>query len=676
MENLLDGYEDQEKGSRGASATLVSSSVLDCASDHVARAFTQCDVDLLPQAAHVALCILPEMQNFHGAPSLLPKARIVYDVDNPDCRSFAMFSHTIPQLATVRSSTVRFFSVYEEMPQPADFEHLQIECFTQKKLDGGTSVAPIVARVDRVISHPVSQGCMKQSGVAVASTKENGREAVPWNLHWGARLDDEELRDVQAHQRINHFPGTWALGRKDTLARTLQKYTQQTSCPPFFPVTYLLPCDLPLLSRAMADNPDQVFIVKPPASARGKGIFLFCAKDGIPASLQSAVEPRPTNSEEEIERIVVQKYIAHPFLINGFKVDLRVYVLCTGYDPLRIYIYNDGLVRFATQPYRVTTDNLDDVCCHLTNYSINCHNEKYKKTSDASEDGCGSKWTLHALQKYFVDNGMDWAASWQRVQDVIIKTFLAYESNINFKLSNFSKHRFCGFELYGFDIMFDSNLVPQIIEVNVLPSLACGSALDKHIKGHLVADVLTIAGIPIDPETTNNIPLRPIPRAHVELLEQSDFFAKNASEEDRLVIRECECELSRKGGFQRVFPTSESERTYHDIVLSHRYFNKLLAKWECLKPQFTSAQREQAVLWLAGQAPFPQAPAAPPIMKKKSVPSIPRDSDKEGVPRRQFSHVSARVSAEPRVRRAKITSAPLASHRASIPITTFEFASA
>lgn len=51
------------------------------------------------------------------------------------------------------------------------------------------------------------------------------------------------------------------------------------------------------------------------------------------------------------------------------------------------------------------------------------------------------------------------------------------------------------YELYGFDILLDSNLKPWILEVNVSPSLSSGSLLDKAIKTSLMCDVFTLIGI-------------------------------------------------------------------------------------------------------------------------------------------------------------------------------------
>ena len=66
---------------------------------------------------------------------------------------------------------------------------------------------------------------------------------------------------------------------------------------------------------------------------------------------------------------LVQQYIHNPLLIDGYKWDLRIYVAITSINPLRIYIYEEGLVRFASEKYDTT--DLKNVFSHLTNYSIN-----------------------------------------------------------------------------------------------------------------------------------------------------------------------------------------------------------------------------------------------------------------------------------------------------------------
>ena len=49
--------------------------------------------------------------------------------------------------------------------------------------------------------------------------------------------------------------------------------------------------------------------------------------------------------------LFLYRYISDPYLINGMKFDLRVYVFVSSYDPLKIFIFREGLARFATCKY-------------------------------------------------------------------------------------------------------------------------------------------------------------------------------------------------------------------------------------------------------------------------------------------------------------------------------------
>ena len=147
----------------------------------------------------------------------------------------------------------------------------------------------------------------------------------------------------------------------------------------FFPTSYMLPHDYKdFWNETQGKNP-RTFIVKPEDQCQGKGIFLMRDPDLVKPS----------------DQVVVQKYLHKPHLIDGYKYDLRIYVLVNGVNPLRVYVYKDGLARFATEKYKKPDDkNIDNQCMHLTNYAINKASENFVQNTGVNADDVGSKRSL------------------------------------------------------------------------------------------------------------------------------------------------------------------------------------------------------------------------------------------------------------------------------------------
>lgn len=94
-----------------------------------------------------------------------------------------------------------------------------------------------------------------------------------------------------------------------------------------------------------------------------------------------------------------------PYLIDGFKFDLRIYVLVSGISPLRVYVYKDGLARFATVKYASPApSNLKNLCMHLTNYAINKESSSFVKNEDKNADDVGSKRSYQFILKKLADD--------------------------------------------------------------------------------------------------------------------------------------------------------------------------------------------------------------------------------------------------------------------------------
>ncbi|CAE7727712.1 TTLL5 [Symbiodinium sp. CCMP2456] len=152
-----------------------------------------------------------------------------------------------------------------------------------------------------------------------------------WLISWtGPRMRENVHKLMHEYQRVNHFPQSTELTRKDRLWDNFQRMSKMVgggASFDFVPETFVLPQQLRAFKqRYLKTRGEQLWIVKPSASSQGRGIFL----------LRNLVE-LPTK-----ESVVVSRYVEKPLLIQGLKFDLRIYVLVTSFSPLRAYIYREG----------------------------------------------------------------------------------------------------------------------------------------------------------------------------------------------------------------------------------------------------------------------------------------------------------------------------------------------
>lgn len=84
---------------------------------------------------------------------------------------------------------------------------------------------------------------------------------------------------------------------------------------------------------------------------------------------------------------------------------------------------------------------------------------------------------------------------WSRIYDVILKTLACGEHYVLQAMKKNGMYRLNCFEVFGFDILLDSDLKPWLIEVNLSPSLAPDSPLDMTIKTSLITDTFNMCSI-------------------------------------------------------------------------------------------------------------------------------------------------------------------------------------
>jgi len=307
------------------------------------------------------------------------------------------------------------------------------------------------------------------------------------------------FRRLRVGQKVNMLPGHWVFCAKDQLARQLerawhtieQRTDKETAdrllC--FWPRSWDLPRQLHKLHEDWTAKPGQGIILKPPGSSRGRKILL--ARD------LAEVDDLCLSGYVTDERPLAQEYIAAPLTVGGRKTSMRVFVAVTGVDPLRVFMYDQVLVRFAGAEYSGDPETYGDISVHLTNVDQQDPSNALKDMDLKRYDGFKCDWDslIDYLERTRGADAVDATAIWDGIRDLVAGSMLACEAELTSVVLRDVPSRFNAFEVYGFDVLLDEQLHPYLLEVNHSPSLGPEGQVASEVKTDMFRDLLALADV-------------------------------------------------------------------------------------------------------------------------------------------------------------------------------------
>lgn len=190
----------------------------------------------------------------------------------------------------------------------------------------------------------------------------------------------------------------------------------------------------------------------------------------------------PSEANDAFERgyVVIQRVLQDPFLINGRKINLRVYVLivCSG-GKKYLYVYDDGFVYYSRAMYNSGT-NRDEI---ITSGYIS--RDVYENSPLTTKD------FLHYLEENYGSTAVErFIAS----RNKVLHGFMEAAKD-NFCVSEKIPSRLIFSQSFGVDIQPDKNLDVKILEWNKGQSLEVMDHRDGSLKQKMIDDIYRTLGL-------------------------------------------------------------------------------------------------------------------------------------------------------------------------------------
>lgn len=191
--------------------------------------------------------------------------------------------------------------------------------------------------------------------------------------------------------------------------------------------------------------------------------------------------------------IVVQRYLDQPYLVDGRKGHARIYGLVCAAQPLRAYLYTEGITRFAPERYDRRPEQWCNSAMHITNTALHRGHKDLTISDDPSQENAGAIWSLTALLRRMTEDGLDGEATFGKITTLVawFLRMLAGEGLFAHQAQSGPARSFTP-KLFGLDLLIDDSGNPWLLEMQVKPAMS-GAPLVVKINGELFATIFRMS---------------------------------------------------------------------------------------------------------------------------------------------------------------------------------------
>jgi hypothetical protein len=299
-------------------------------------------------------------------------------------------------------------------------------------------------------------------------------------------------------QRVFIIDGADEITAKNNLWKNIRGYHGLEKALTLSPNTYILSGTDKMneFNRLLTNHQPEKFYIMKKNIQRQKGLYI-------------------TNDIYKIKNnidnyVIAQELLQNPYLVNGRKINLRVYVVVLCYKSnTDVYMFNDGFMYYTKNHFIKNNNDMDN---HITTgyversvYTENpLTHADFKKYLDLQENkryySTNPNRKYNDTETYIKKRGLSISDYvFNNIKRLLADVFISFKGKICRYKSNDTKlipiYTNYTVQIFGADVAINDKLEAQIMEINKGPDLSPKDKRDEDLKKKLINDIFEIIGV-------------------------------------------------------------------------------------------------------------------------------------------------------------------------------------